>query len=360
MNGHSLTLRAVQVESGQPWTLPSGGLLFLLPQGGEGVCACGASTVPVGPGDVVVCGNAMGATLSVSKGKHFQAGWFSVTLELLYPLFGSSEIVHLHSFAERFQGLVRYRCGSQEAQECHRVLGGVPPEFNLDHRSRLLRVVATALSSQLDHIHQQQNGLVTQNLHFSKVVSALSIDDLQRMGIDELAGQFGCSRRHLNRLFHKYFGISVADLRREARLLKALCLLRHPGTKIMGIAEECGFNHLGLFNSSFKRRFGASPGQLRKEWAQAEGGPVLEDETSLRDGNVLNIAISKASVGSACSASIPHGKARNGAQGGRVDAVKSAGRAHRAAAEWLDAKGKELLASVKATAPGSSFRASHS
>lgn len=360
MNGHSLTLRALQVESGREWTIPSGGLLFLLPQDGEGVCVYGASSVPVTPGDVVVLGNIVGATLSVSAGKPFHAGWFSVSLELLYPLFGSSEIIHLHSFAEHFQGLVRYRCGTYEAEECHRALGDVPPQVNLDHRSRLLRVVATALSPQLDHILKQPNGLVTQNVHFSKVVAALSIDDLQRMGIDELAGQFGCSRRHLNRLFHKYFGISVADLRREARLLKALCLLRHPGSKIMGIAEECGFNHLGLFNSSFKRRFGASPGQLRKEWAQAEGEPVQEDKAPTRDGKVLNISNAKPTAAGASSQSIPNAKPWNGAKDARGDAAKSVGRARRAAAEWLDAKGKELLASVKATAPGSSLRASHS
>jgi hypothetical protein len=30
------------------------------------------------------------------------------------------------------------------------------------------------------------------------------------------------------------------------------------------VAEDCGFNHLGLFNTCFKRRFGTSPGQWRK------------------------------------------------------------------------------------------------
>jgi hypothetical protein len=52
----------------------------------------------------------------------------------------------------------------------------------------------------------------------------------------------------------------------ELRLLKALSLLRDPDTKIINVAEQCGFNHLGLFNACFKKRFGNTPGHWRK-WA---------------------------------------------------------------------------------------------
>jgi hypothetical protein len=48
------------------------------------------------------------------------------------------------------------------------------------------------------------------------------------------------------------------------RLLKALSLLRDANAKIINVAEQCGFNHLGLFNTCFKRRFGTSPGRWRK------------------------------------------------------------------------------------------------
>jgi AraC-like DNA-binding protein len=89
--------------------------------------------------------------------------------------------------------------------------------------------------------------------------------------VGELADKFSCSRRHLNRLFHQHFGFSVAALRMEMRLLKAVSLLREPDAKVINVAEQCGFNHLGLFNICFKRRFGNSPGQWRKLTSQAEG-----------------------------------------------------------------------------------------
>jgi AraC-like DNA-binding protein len=54
----------------------------------------------------------------------------------------------------------------------------------------------------------------------------------------------------------------------EIRVLKAASLLRNPDEKVINVAEQCGFNHLGLFNTCFKLRFGVSPGQWRNQ-AQA-------------------------------------------------------------------------------------------
>ncbi len=33
-------------------------------------------------------------------------------------------------------------------------------------------------------------------------------------------------------------------------------------SKVINVATQCGFNHLGLFNTCFKRRFGISPGTV--------------------------------------------------------------------------------------------------
>jgi hypothetical protein len=55
----------------------------------------------------------------------------------------------------------------------------------------------------------------------------------------------------------------------EMRLLKAISLLRDANAKVINVAEQCGFNHLGLFNTCFKRRFGTSPGQWRKSTVKA-------------------------------------------------------------------------------------------
>ena len=67
----------------------------------------------------------------------------------------------------------------------------------------------------------------------------------------------------------------------ELRLLKAVTLLRNPTAKIITVAEQCGFNHLGLFNICFKRRFGQSPGQWRKCGAAKEVESAFGAEINL-------------------------------------------------------------------------------
>jgi AraC-like DNA-binding protein len=100
--------------------------------------------------------------------------------------------------------------------------------------------------------------------HMMQVFEELSATELLTLSVGDMAHKFSCSRRHLNRLFHQHFGCSVASLRMEMRLLKALSLLREPDVKIIHVAEQCGFNHLGLFNACFKKRFGNTPSRWRK------------------------------------------------------------------------------------------------
>jgi AraC-like DNA-binding protein len=172
---------------------------------------------------------------------------------------------------EGFKGTKWYGASSPLARECHRLLAKVPPQFNLDHRSRLLRVVAAILGVEFKTAQPHRVGFVRAEEHLIQVFEKLSANELLSLSVGELAARFGCSKRHLNRLFHKHFGFSVAAMRMEMRMLKAASMLRDPDTKVINVAERCGFNHLGLFNTCFKRRFGASPGQWRKLSAQAEG-----------------------------------------------------------------------------------------
>ena len=100
--------------------------------------------------------------------------------------------------------------------------------------------------------------------HVTRLFEELSVAEITESSARDLAKQLGCSKRHLNRIFHDYFGLSFAALRMEMRMLRAVSLLRDPDIKVILVAEQCGFNHLSLFNSCFKRRFGLSPGQYRK------------------------------------------------------------------------------------------------
>lgn len=271
-----LTLRLVRLKPSEKWLPAGNGLSFVSVKEGGGRYVSRSATQSLVAGAILVLNGTPegdGGLLADEVGG--MVFWFfAVALEHLFPLLVGNEICLLQNVAEGFKRTKLYGSSSPLARECHRLLAEVPPEFNLDHRSRLLRVVATILSLELKTAQPNRVGLVRAEEHMLQVFDNLSSDELLGMSVGDLAARSGCSKRHLNRLFHEHFGFSVATMRMEMRLLKAASLLRNPDTKVINVAEQCGFNHLGLFNTCFKRRFGASPGQWRKTCAQAEDQAV--------------------------------------------------------------------------------------
>jgi AraC-like DNA-binding protein len=259
-----LTLRLARLKPTEEWTSKPDGLTFVFPKGGAGKCVCGPFNRPLAPGDVLVLDGTAGGKLCAPERAELVFACFSVCFDNLLPLFASKEISLLQAVTAGFKPARLYPAASPLAVACHKLLGEVPPQFNLDHRSQLLRVAAAILNVEFNNAHSQRAGFIRPEDHMIQVFEKLSSAELVTLSVPELAGKFSCSRRHLNRLFHQHFGVSVATLRMEMRLLRAMTLLRNPDAKVINVAEECGFNHLGLFNTCFKRRFGTSPGRWRK------------------------------------------------------------------------------------------------
>lgn len=283
LDSHHLSLRSVQLPRGAEWSLRDEGLLFVFPQGGRGHCACGSVTHAMDGGDVMVVNGTAGAVLSVAGGPEFSFAWFALRLEHLFPLFGSAEILVLQSLADGFKVPRRYPNGTDLTAKCQQWLGEVPPECNLIHRGSLLRVASAVLSAEVDRARAAQvsPGATAADEHFFATFARLSVEEFMAMGVDELAARFRCGRRHLNRLFQRNLGHSVGGLRMELRLIKAAALLRSPDAKVINVAADCGFHHLGLFNTCFKRRFGQSPGQWRKSLIASTPGPVPGSDLAL-------------------------------------------------------------------------------
>jgi AraC-like DNA-binding protein len=258
-----LFLRLVRLRHAEDWLSDGDGLCFIFPKAGSGTYSSSSAVYPLVPGDALAVNSAVGGTITVSAGD-FVFWSFSLTIEHLFPLFASMELCLLQSLADSFRSPKFYPASSSVARECHKLLTEAPPQFNLDHRTHILRVASPVLSCEFNRARSQRCGFVRIEEHLTQVFEKLSIDEILNLSLLELANRFSCSRRHLNRLFNQHFGLSVARLRMEMRLLKAVSLLRDPDTKVIDVAGQCGFHHLGLFNTCFKRRFGTSPGLWRK------------------------------------------------------------------------------------------------
>jgi AraC-like DNA-binding protein len=270
-----LTLSLARLKFAEESEQTGEGLVFVFCKSGIGQYTSKLTAHRLSPGDVLVFTRTAGSKISAQDNKGEFLFWsFSVRFENLTPLFGCKEISLLHSITEAFISPKIYPASSSLAVECQYLLKMIPSQFNLDHRGQLIRIAATILSAEFEKALSQRNGFATRGDHVFQAFESLSASEFINLSVGELAGRFNCSRRHLNRLFHQHFGTSVIALRMEIRLLKAASLLRDGNAKIINVAEQCGFNHLGLFNTCFKRRFGTSPGQWRKSNYSAKGMPA--------------------------------------------------------------------------------------
>jgi AraC-like DNA-binding protein len=282
MMAKNLRLRLVRLKPTDEWFIKGDEIFFIFPKGGAGSYVSKVLTHSLLPGDVLVLNGASGGKLCFSNGDELVFWFFCARLEHLFPLFETNEISLLRNVTADFNGTKLYPASSTLARDCHRLLGEAPPQFDLDHRGQLLRVVAAILTAEFKTVHTQRGGYIRIEEHMIQVFEKLSANEILTLSVGQLASKFNCSRRHLNRLFHQHFSFSVASLRMEMRLSKAVSLLRDPDTKIIDVAEECLFNHLGLFNTCFKRRFGKTPG----EWRKMKGGGDVADPA--RDGSFAN------------------------------------------------------------------------
>jgi AraC-like DNA-binding protein len=102
---------------------------------------------------------------------------------------------------------------------------------------------------------------------FRQLIDRMTEAELAESSPSDLARQIHCSERHLRRLFHEEFGVPFRTRQIELRLQRACQLLVTSDAKILNIAYDSGYRHLGLFNAMFKKRFGLTPSEWRQQSA---------------------------------------------------------------------------------------------
>ena len=87
----------------------------------------------------------------------------------------------------------------------------------------------------------------------------------ERMSIPEIAESASTSVRQLERLFSDRFGISPARYYRRLRLKRAKKLVLSTRLDIIDIALACGFSSASGLSSAYRKEFGNTPLQTRRE-----------------------------------------------------------------------------------------------
>jgi AraC-like DNA-binding protein len=83
--------------------------------------------------------------------------------------------------------------------------------------------------------------------------------------LDELGVLFGMSARWLNNEFAKEYGLPICAFIIDRRLNEAHAALLESNLPIKAISERLCYSHANHFATAFKKKFGYSPGSLRRE-----------------------------------------------------------------------------------------------
>jgi len=258
-----LTLRKINLHACEEWKCPDEGLSCILIRSGNCAYTFSGKAWDLSPGDVVLTSSHSGGKIQGCSGE-LEFWYFSFLIEYLFPLLSVEETALVQDLATSLRNSKRYSTLSSVARKCHELLADLQPEGSVNHRGQVLRIAAVVLSAEFCKARTEAGCGAKVEARMSLVFASLSQNDLLTLSVDQLAKRFTCTRRHLNRLFHRYFGVPVTALRLEIRLLSAVSLLKDTKAKINEVSAHCGFTHQSLFYRHFKKRFGSSPERWRQ------------------------------------------------------------------------------------------------
>jgi len=127
--------------------------------------------------------------------------------------------------------------------------------------------------------------------HLRELVGQMTEAELSERSLPELARQLNCSERHFSRLFREEFGVPFHARQIELRLQRARQLLADSNAKIINVAYVSGYRHLGLFNAMFKKRFGLTPVEWRRQQRPPREQPAFRPDRFPIPGERANTGV---------------------------------------------------------------------
>jgi AraC family transcriptional regulator, arabinose operon regulatory protein len=87
------------------------------------------------------------------------------------------------------------------------------------------------------------------------------------ISVEDVAAKFFLSPHYFSKRFKAETGQGIKEYHNQARMAKALELLRDPLLSVTDVARKLGFNNVNYFTNRFREHFQAPPSELRKNFA---------------------------------------------------------------------------------------------
>jgi hemolysin activation/secretion protein len=259
---HELILR----PSGE-WMPPAGGWTVVRVAEGGGYWLHDGTARELNAGDVMAVSANARALLRASQLGPLKLQLFTVQPQYLNGVLTVTEFHQLAAVSSGpLPGVLIFAAADPVAQKFSRI-ADQPRGDNLFLRCALLQLWSSSLKGLLAAPVTESAGGNKLHERFRQLVGRMTEAELAESSLSGLARQLHCSERHFSRVFREEFGVPLRARQIELRLQRAQQLLTDSDAKVINVAYESGYRHLGLFNAMFKKRFGVTP----SEWRQQNG-----------------------------------------------------------------------------------------
>lgn len=259
-----LILQELTLHPSGEWTPPVHGWTVARIAEGLGYWLQGGNARELKMGDSLVAPGGTGFVIRASSLGRLKLEFYFVHPQFLNGLLTVTEGHQLEQ-TERNAATRVFLFNATEAvsQKFARLVAQAPRD-NLPARSALLQLWTQAVAGVLSVPLAEEHGQKLRE-RFRQLVGQMSDAELATRTLPQLAAQLSCSERHFSRLFREQFGVPLRSRQTELRLQHARQLLVDANAKIINVAYESGYRHLGLFNAMFKKRFGVTPTEWRQQ-----------------------------------------------------------------------------------------------
>lgn len=257
-----LILQEMSLRPSGEWT-PDGDWTVVRVAEGAGYCLQSGAALELNVGDMMVVGPNASVVFRASQLGVLKLEYYHVLPQCLTGLLTVTEWRQLQDLSAETDAQVRHFAANDPAAQKFTRLAAQPQREGLVARTALLQLWAAVATSLLPGIGATPASNLRER--FRQFVGKMSEAELAVRSLAQLAGELHCSERHFSRLFREEFNVSLRARRSELRLQRARQLLAESDAKIINVAYESGYPHVGLFNTIFKRRFGVTPSQWRHQ-----------------------------------------------------------------------------------------------
>jgi len=136
----------------------------------------------------------------------------------------------------------------------------------------LATALVAAVIAQTDARLPDAGNLYVQNQQVQKAISHIEANFRSKLTVPRIAATTNLSTFHFSRLFTRFVGLAPSEYLLQYRLMVAEKLLSLPGpnSSIADIAADSGFADQAHFSRHFRRFYGQSPQEYRRQFQAVE------------------------------------------------------------------------------------------